>query len=82
MYYLPLPVMSNLQEHRFERYTLVSKVYDIVMGIENVYEIEGVISKRHSCFLNRSNPLFPMTDGLLRPREEKLLKNYILFIDI
>ena len=36
-----IPVVSNLQRHRFEVYTLVSEIHDnvhMVMGIKNVYK--------------------------------------------
>ena len=45
--------------HRFEIYTLVSEIHenvDLVLGIKNVFELEGVINSR-DCrfeFLNRS----------------------------
>ena len=44
--------MINLQGHRLEVYILVSEIHnniDMVMVIKNVYEIEGVISKRETC---------------------------------
>ena len=65
-----IPVVISLQEYRFEVYTLVSEMHvnlDMVIGIKNVYEIEGVISTRDSClhFLSRSIPFFPKIDLLL-----------------
>ena len=44
-----IPVVINLQGYRFEVYTLVLEIHDyldMVMGIKNMYEIEGVISTR------------------------------------
>ena len=44
-----ISVVINLHGHRFEENTLVPKIHDnmdMVMGIKNVYEIEGVISTR------------------------------------
>ena len=73
--------MIDLQGHRFEVVcTLVSEIYDnvdIVMGIQNVYEIEGVISTRDLClyFVKRSIPLLPSADILLKPREQRIIKS-------
>ena len=53
-----IPVIIDAHEHRFEIYTLVSEIHenvDLVLGIKNVFELEGVINSRDSCFkfLNR-----------------------------
>ena len=50
--------------HRFEIYTLVSEIHenvDLVLGIKNVFELEGVINSSDCCFkyLNRSVPHIP-----------------------
>ena len=52
---------------------------DIGMGIQNLYEIEGVISIRNLCFhlLNRSIPFFPKTELLLKPGEQRFMKMYV-----
>ena len=65
--------------HRFEIYTLVSKIHenvDIVLGIKNVFQLEGVINSQKCCFsfLNRSIPLFPKVETILKPKEQKLIK--------
>ena len=57
-------IIIAIHGHRLEVYTLVSEIHkniDIVLGIENVFELEGVINSRECCFsfLNRSIPLFP-----------------------
>ena len=70
-----IPVVINLYGHRFEAYTLVSWSHDnidMIMGIKNMYEIERVISTGDLClcFLNRSIPVFPKTEILLKPREQ------------
>ena len=59
-----IPVIIDLHGHRFEIYTLVSEIHenvDLVLGIKNVFELEGVINSRDCCFkfLNRSLPIFP-----------------------
>ena len=41
-----IPVIIDIQGHRFEIYTLVSEInenVDLVLGIKNVFELEGVI---------------------------------------
>ena len=56
-----IPVIITIQKHRFEIFTLVSEIHenvDLVLGIKNLFELEGVIDSRDSClsFLNRSIP--------------------------
>ena len=46
-------VVINVHEHRFEIFTLVSEIHDnvdLVMGMKNIFELEGVIDSRDSCF--------------------------------
>ena len=45
-------------------FTLVSELFDnvdMVLGIKNLFELEGVIDSRESSirFLSRSSPIFP-----------------------
>ena len=59
-----IPVIMTIQNHRFEIFTLVSEIHenvDLVIGIKNLFELEGVIDSQDSCFsfLNRSIPFFP-----------------------
>ena len=55
---LIIPVIIKVHGHRFKIYTLVSEIHknvDLVLGIKNVFELEGVINSR-DCrfeFLNR-----------------------------
>ena len=56
-----IPVILTIQEHRFELFTLVSEIHenvDLVLGIKNIYEMEGLVDSQDSClsFLNRSVP--------------------------
>ena len=42
-----IPVIIDRHGHRFEIYTLVSEIQknvDLVLGIKNVFELEGVIN--------------------------------------
>ena len=44
---LIIPVIVDIHGHRFEIYTLVSEIHeniDLVLGIKNVFELEGVIN--------------------------------------
>ena len=59
-----IPVIIEVHGHRFEIYALVSKIHknvDIVLGIKNVFKLEGVINSRDFRFefLNRSVPIYP-----------------------
>ena len=44
-----IPAIVEIHSHRFEIYTLVSEIHenvDLVLGIKNVFELEGVINSR------------------------------------
>ena len=74
-----IPVIIDVHGHRFEIYTLVSEIHenvDLVLGIKNVFELEGVINSRDCCFkfLNRSIPIFPESCVILKPNEQRLIK--------
>ena len=41
-----IPVIVDTHAHRFEIFTLVSEIYenvDLVLGIKNIFKLEGVI---------------------------------------
>ena len=81
-----IPVITEVHGHRFEIYTLVSEIHenaDLVQGIKNVFELEGVINSR-DCrfeFLNRSAPLHPEKELILKPDEQKPVKVRAPFVD-
>ena len=81
-----IPVIVEIHGHRFEIYTLVSKIHenvDLVLGIKNVFELEGVTNSR-DCrfeFLNRSVSIYPEKEIILKPDEQKLVKVRAPFID-
>ena len=81
-----IPVIVEIHGHRFEIYTLVSEIHknvDLVLGIKNVFELEGVINSR-DCqfeFLNRSGPIYPEKEIILKLDEQKLVKVRAPFID-
>ena len=81
-----IPVIVDIHGHRFEIYTLVSEIHenvDLVLGIKNVFELEGVINSR-DCrfeFLNRSVPIYLEKEVILKPDEQKLVKVKAPFVD-
>ena len=81
-----IPVAVDIHGHRFEIYRLVSEVHenvDLVLGIKNVFKLQGVINSRDCCFkfLNRSLPIFPEDRVILKPKEQNLIKVKAPFID-
>ena len=81
-----IAVIIDIHRCRFEIYTVVSENHenvDLVLGIKNVFELEGVIHSRDCCFifLNRSLSIFPMDHIILEPKEQKLIKVKAPFID-
>ena len=59
-----IPVIVEINKHRLKVFMLVSEIFDnvnMVLGIKNLYEWEGVIdsSKLSFRFLSRSIPIFP-----------------------
>ena len=56
-----IPVIIDIHRHRFEIFTLVSEIHDnmdFVMGIKNIFELEGVTDSWESFFrfISRSIP--------------------------
>ena len=73
-----IPVVLTIQNHRFEIFTLVLEIHedvDLVVGIKNVFELEGIIDSQDYCvkFLNRTIPFFPRDKVIIQPREQKVL---------
>ena len=65
---------------------MVSEIHehvDLVLGIKNMFELQGVINSRDCCFkfLNRSVPIYPEIEIILKPNEHKLVKVKAPFID-
>ena len=72
-------MIVNISGHMFKIYTLVSEIHlniDLVLGIKNMFELEGVINSLECCFSfhNRSVPIFPKERLILKPKEQKLVK--------
>ena len=81
-----MPVIITIQDHRFEIFTLVSEINEnvnLVLGIKNLCELEGVIDLRDSClsFLNRSIPFFAKEAIEVQPKEQKLITIETPFIE-
>ena len=73
-----IPVIIDIHGHRFEIFTLVSKIHDnvdLVMGMKNIFELEGVINSRESyfSFLSRSIPFFPVMTVQIAPKSQKVV---------
>ena len=73
-----IPVIIDIHGHRFEIFTLVSKIHDnvdLVMGMKNIFELEGVTDSRESCFsfLSRSIPFFPAMTVEIMPKSQKMV---------
>ena len=73
-----IPVIIDIHRHRFEIFTLVSKIHDnvdLVMEMKNIFELEGVIDSQDSCFsfLSRSIPFFPVSTVEIAPTSQKMV---------
>ena len=65
---------------------MVSEIHenvDLVLGIKNVFELEGVTNSRDYQFefLNRSVPIYPENKVILKTDEQKLVKVKAPFVD-
>ena len=72
-------IVIDIHGHIFEILTLVSVNHeniDLVLGIKNIFELEGIFNSRESCFcfLNRSIPFFPKEQVILKPREQWFIR--------
>ena len=81
-----IPVLIDIHGHRFEVYTLVSEIHvnvDLVLGMKNVFELEGVIDTWNSSFkfLNRSLQFFSKEQVVVKPKERKFINVEAPFVD-
>ena len=81
-----IPVIVDIHGHRFEVFTLVSEIHDnvdLVLGMKNAFELEGVIDMQDSSFkfLNRSLPFFSKEQVIVKPQERKFIKIETPFVD-
>ena len=70
-----IPIVIDMHGHRFKRFPFVSEIpenIDLVLGIKNIFELEGIINLRelYFSFLNRSIPYFLKELVILKPREQ------------
>ena len=73
-----IPAIITIQKHSFELFMLVSEIHenvDLVLGIKNLFELEGMIDSRDSCvsFLDRSIPFFAKEEVEVKPKEQMLI---------
>ena len=81
-----IPVIIEINGYRLEVFTLVSEIFDnvdMVLGIKNLFELEGVIDSRESSFrfLSRSIHIFPREQVVVKPGEKKLILIEALFVE-
>ena len=81
-----IPVIRTIQNHRFQIFTLVSEIHEnvnLVLGIKNLFRLEGVIDSQDSCvnFLNQSFPFLPREKVSVKPKEQKILTLESPFIE-
>ena len=81
-----IPVIVDIHGHRFEVFTLVSEIHDnvdLVLGMKNVSELEGVIDMQDSffqIFQQIYTILFKRTSST-ETKERKFLKTEAPFVD-
>ena len=81
-----IPFVFKIGEHLFEIYTLVSEIQqsmDLIIGVKNMFELEGEVSCRTSQFkfLNRSLPLFPLSTHRIKVGTKAYIKARVPFIE-
>ena len=81
-----IAVIVEIYGHRLEVFMLVSQIFDnmdIVLGIKNIFELEGVIDSCESCFrfLSRCIPIFPREQVVVKPGEKKLIPIEMPFVE-
>ena len=83
---LVIPVIIEIHRHRFVIFSSVSEIHEnvnLVMGMKNIFELEGVIDSQESCFsfLSRSIPFFPVTAVEIVPKTERMVVIEALFVE-
>ena len=81
-----IPAIVEICSHRLEVFTLVSEIFDnvdMVLGIKNIFELEGVTDSCESYFrfLSRSIPIFPREQVVVKPGEKKLIPIETPFVE-
>ena len=75
-----IPVIVEINKHRLEVFTLVSEIFDnvdMVLGIKNLFELEGVIDSRESNFrfLSSINSYISMRTSNCKARRKEIDTN-------
>ena len=73
-----IPVIIDIHGHRFEMFTLVSKIHDnvdLVMGMKKIFQLEGIIDSRESLFhfSQQINSIFPVVTVEVAPASQKMV---------
>ena len=81
-----IPVIVDIHGHRFEVFMLVSEIHDnvdLVLGMKNVFELEGIKDIQDSSFkfLNRSLAFFSKEQVVVKSKEGKFIKIEAPFVD-
>ena len=81
-----IPFVFKIGEHLFEIYTLVSEIQqsmDLILGMKNMFELEGEVSYRTSQFkfLNRPLPLFPLSTHRIKTGAKAYVQAKVPFIE-
>ena len=81
-----IPVIIDIHGHRFKIFTLVSEIHDnvdLVLGMKNIFQLEGLIHSRDSCFsfLIGLIPFFPVTAVEIAPKMQKMVVIEAPFIE-
>ena len=81
-----IPFVFKIGKHLFEIDTLVSEIQqsmDLILGVKNMFELEGGVSCRTSQFrfLNRSLPLFPLSTHRIKVGAKAYVKAKVPFIE-
>jgi hypothetical protein len=80
-----IPVILDIEQHSFEIFTLVAdiEVTDIVWGMKNMYETEGILNTRDNKyeFINRAVPVFITQDTYVEPGKVKAFTITAPFIE-
>ena len=76
---LVFPVQIMIQGHLFEIYTIVAALHesiDVVIGMKNMVEFEGILNTRTSSFdyLSCSIPIYPLNDLKVKPGGKAYIK--------
>ena len=75
-----IPTVIDIHGNRFEIFTLVSEIHqnvDLVLGLKNIFKLEGIINSWESCFsfLNMLIPFFSKVTNCFETKRAGIYKN-------